>query len=240
MADRFVRITLEGPCKNSSGDVRDEISLRYGTEPAMLSSGSYVTDSLLNSDAIPVSERAGAPPKFTPGKPIIYTLKWSDEEMRSAIVPDYVAVHYFGDWTIKPGMPMLENMSPERTHPAEKRRIENVWGGCPREERDRMIQNHWRSLAKIGAPAVPPVIIHQLDSAYRMIPHWHYRPWENFGWDKDSYKKVVPFPNGQAPIASLDNMTPELKAQIDQYVQQQLAAALAAAAPPAASRGKAA
>ena len=231
MTDRFVRITLEAPFVTAAGDQRDEVSFRYGTEPATLASGGYVQDVGLGADAVPVSQRAGAPPKFIPGKPIIYTLKWSNPEFRSAVVPTEAAVNYFGDWTIQPGSFNPED-STERSFPMEKKRIESVWGGLPREPRKLDVPGHYKSLRAIGPPAVPRVVIHQLDSMMRLVAGFEYRPWEHFSWDQHHYAVMdqVPapthlvMPNGAA-------ITPEMQSMLEQLVQQQVEMRLADAKP---------
>jgi len=190
MADRFVRITLEKPYFNGLGEGERVLALRYGTEPARLINGGYVADGVDGiSEAIPVSARlasmnaGGQPPRYLPGKPITYDLAWTDEDMRQVVVPDYVAMHYFGDWTLLPGE--AAGITVERTYAAEKRRIATVWRGFKKEPRDRNIPNHWRSLRNVGPPDVPHVMIEQLDSALRRTTHAAYRPWEHFKWEQD-------------------------------------------------------
>lgn len=229
MADRFVRITLERQYVNEGGEPQHVISLRYGTEPAVRV-GEYVADPG-GGEAVPVSgramfgqERQGAPAQFLPGKPIIYEMNWSREDGRCAIVPDYVAMNYFGDWTIHSGQAMS---TPERTHPAEKRRVAALWHDYKREQRNANIPNHWRNLKKIAPPCVPHVVIHLLDSAYRSIPNFEYRPWDHFKWEQDCIK-LAPEPMA-APVGMVmpNGMPFDMSALIQQMVEEQVAAALA-------------
>lgn len=232
MADRFVRITLEREYVNEAGESQRILSLRYGTEPAVRL-GEYVPDPA-GGEAVPVSaramfaqERAGAPAQFVRGKPILYQFDWSREDGRAAIVPDYVAMSYFGDWTVAAGQEMLGNA--ERTHPAEKRRVAQLWHDYKREARNPNVPNHWRNLKKIAPPCVPHVVIHLLDSAYRVVPNFEYRPWEHFKWEQDCIK-VAPeaapvglvMPNGM-PL----EMSAIIAQMVEQQVQEQVAAFLA-------------
>ncbi len=180
---RFARVTMLEPYKDMEGMELAQVVLRYGYEPARMVSGSYYGES------VPISERAwedgtGRPPKFIHGKPIEWAMRWDDPEYRSVITPDYVAHHYFGDWTIPVSQVQSYN-EPERTYTAEKRRIATVWGGYLMEQRDRNIGNHWRSLRKIAPPRVPRVLIEPLDSGQRAIPGQAFDPWKHFAWEKD-------------------------------------------------------
>ena len=228
--DRFVRITLEEQYRNHAGEELDVVGLRFGSEPAQ-QVGSYAEDPLTGA-AVPVSERAmigaergGMPAKFVPGRPIVYEMRWSDPDQRQAVVPDYVAIHYFGDWKLTPG----SGFSSEASHPAEKRRVASIWGNYVKEPRDVMQPNHWRNLRKIAPPCVPRVVIHRLDSAYREIPGFAYRPWESFQWEKDCVQLTPSHQAQHAPRGLVDaNGVPlDLSATIQALVAEQVALALA-------------
>lgn len=216
---RFARVTLLETFKDLEGNELAQVVLRYGYEPARMVSGSYY-----GSETVPISERTwedgqGRPPKFTRGKPIEWAMRWDDPEYRAVIVPDYVAHHYFGDWTIP--VSQLQNYNePERTYTAEKRRIATVWGGFLMEQRDRNIGNHWRSLRKIGPPRVPRVKIEPLDATQRAIPGQSYDPWAHFMWEKEC--SSIPRPMLEA-VADGNFVT---QAQLEQIVAAKVAEAL--------------
>jgi hypothetical protein len=188
--DRFARVTLLEPLKNADGEFLEKVVLRYGFEQAQRVSGAYWGGA--NNEYVPMSERMwedgnGRPPQFRRGNPIDYIMVWDDPEYRSVIVPDYVAHHYFGDWTIPVSQTSNYN-EPERTYTAEKRRVATLWGDYTKEPRDRNIANHWRSLRKIAPPQVARVEIQPLDAAQRAIPGQTYNPWRHFMWEKDCVK----------------------------------------------------
>ena len=216
--DRFVRVTLEKPYHKDNGEFMDIVGVRYGTEPAVMA-GSQVADSVWKSELLSQidGERLS---RVIPGKPIIYEMQWTHEERRTMVVPDYVARHHFGDWDLKPGEGQIG--AGERTHPAEKRRIATLWGGYKRETRDRMVPNHWRSLRITGAPNVPHVVIHALDSAYRQIPGFEFRPWDFYAWDKDVTASAL----AKAPteLVGPNGLPLDLDAKLERMVEERVQA----------------
>jgi hypothetical protein len=213
MSDRFARITLLEQFVNDSGQAIDRIGLRYGSEPARLA-GSYYTDPATGADAVmvsPMPDSTGRPTRMIPGEPIRYFLNWADEDYRVAVVPDYVARHYFGDWTIKPGE--WDRSTPERNFNAEKDRVARIWGDYKKEAWTRDM--NWRGLKKVSPPCVPKVQIQLLDGAQRAIPGSLYIPWEHFNWAADCIEiagSVTPTPAMVLP----DQITPQMQELIKQ------------------------
>jgi hypothetical protein len=220
MSDSFARVTLLELYRARDGRELDEVKLRFGFEPARLVGGGY-----WSADTVPTSERAwedgrGRPPRFERGKPIDYVMRWSDPEYRSVVVPMHVAMHWFGDWTITPGMQQNYEY-PERNYAVERNRVASIWGGYVMERRDRNVEGHWRSLRRIAPPLVPKVAIIALDASQRAAAGEPYNPWTHFAWENQCTKLV---PEGEpTPSVSGVYLTP---AQISEMVASQVAEAL--------------
>lgn len=181
MATDMIRVTLTAPyLPDTLRPEGRELSMRYGTSDAILPDA-------MNSEDYVIDMRTRQP-KIIPGSPILYVLKYEDENMRSTIMPEAAAKHYFGNWDIAdPAPPQTDT---EKTKPYEKMRLTTLWGDYKKRPRDRNVGNDWRSLDKIAPPVVPHVVLEKIGNNLQPVAGFAWDPWTEYAWDMDCVENV--------------------------------------------------
>jgi hypothetical protein len=157
----MLRITLEQ-------DYGERIGLKFGYES--------VTPIPMGANGVPLVEvdnsltRAGhrAP---SLAQPRIWWLEYANEDERSALVPNEVAVHYFGDWRSGTDPVAEENKQIPKFN-NERARVAMAWGDYQYTRRGRY------STTKIAVPRVPHVVIHNVNANGSSVGTWAFRPWD--------------------------------------------------------------
>lgn len=181
MANEMIRVTLNEPYLPDT--LRPEgrpVSLRYGTTEAIIPDA-------MNSDSYVIDMRTNQP-RIISGEPILYVLNYGDEQLRSTIMPEAAAKHYFGNWDIvDPAPPQSDS---EKTKPYEKMRLTALWGDYKKRPRDRNVGNDWRALERIAPPVVPHVLLEKIGSNLQPVAGFAWDPWAQYAWDLDCVENV--------------------------------------------------
>jgi hypothetical protein len=209
LMSKNVIVTLDKPYM---GDPQKTVVLVYGFGEATPNGpDSYQEQG--GTNPVPASERlfsqdaSFAAPRWEPGKPNHWHLRFEEGPLgdcacgqdpetvvgREAIMPGPVARHWFGDWDVayyelqaSKGI-RLENWL-KRTWHRDRVATEN-WGGYEMDfpvgvqVYDQRGAVNVRALRKYGAPNIPHVTIHRLDTMMRKLPNTKAVIWDIFKWE---------------------------------------------------------
>lgn len=252
LMSKTVHVSLDAPYMD---DPQKTVVLLWGYGEATPSGQDRYQDDGAGTNPVPASERlfsqdpAFAAPRWIPGKPIHFHLRWEEGPLgkcacgqdpdtivtREALMPGPVARHWFGDWDVVsyelrvvPGQMLPDWLT--RTWHRDRVAAEN-WGGWEMDfppgvpVYDSKGAVNVRALRKFGPPKVPQVTITRLDSMMRKMPQTEARIWEIFKW-QDACEKGprMHFFENHLETGKLTVTADELQKMIAQGVAAALAA----------------
>jgi len=112
-----------------------------------------------------------------PAKPRIWTLSWETPDDRSCLVPNEVAVHWFGDWRAGSDAEAVRNKQIPGFN-EERERVAMMWG----DYKYTPLRGHYSTI-KIAVPKMPRVTIHAVNANGSTVGDWVYKPWDFFKFE---------------------------------------------------------
>jgi len=112
-----------------------------------------------------------------PAQPRLWLLDWADERRRATLMPEEVAIHYFGN---PQAGPMTDALVQSRKVPVfndERQRVAMVWG----DYLYSALHGNYTTI-RIAVPRVPHIVIQSADQTGEAIVGTEYRPWDFFKW----------------------------------------------------------
>jgi hypothetical protein len=206
-----VRITLLEKYRKPE-ELNEPIRLVYGTDVAVPMSFGGMTSEAINDFRGPRQEIVA--------EPRVWLLHWDDEAMRSTLVPQEVAAHYFGDQRCKdPAAVKALVCNPLNV---ERDRVAKIWG-----DYDFASEFGPYSSIKIDVPRMPKVKIQNVNGNGVTVGESFYDPWAFFEFEKhlDPRSAQLRLKKAQANRAVVS--VKEMIEQLDENTLRQLAQGLA-------------
>src|SRR5271167_1343157 len=116
------------------------------------------------------------PREALPAEARVWMLDFADEDKRSTLMPDEVAVHYFGDMRAAAGDHPDVRARRIPNYNDERIRVAQVWGDYLMSDK----HGHYTTV-RIAVPRVPKVSITPVNqNGMAVVGSWSYRPHEFF------------------------------------------------------------
>lgn len=151
----MIKMTLEKPF-----GPKGTLKLRFDTSPAVKISPDNDEQGFAIMQA-----------RYRKGQPIYYPASGELKAGESCLIPEAVAVHYFGDWTIQQGVEPVGD--PRRTWGVEQKRVFKCWGDF-RFDYGRNSSDH----TPLGPPLMPHVLLQKVDDRGLVQEGFEFRPRE--------------------------------------------------------------
>jgi hypothetical protein len=168
-----------------------------------------------------------APRQALPAQPRVWVLDWADDRRRATLMPEEVAIHYFGNPESGPPTEPLVQMRKRPVFNDERVRVAQVWGDFLYSA----LHGNYTTV-RIAVPRVPHVVIQSVDQTGQPLEGTEYRPWAFFDWatqlDPNHVAEMQRYHETRAPLFSpapppnidLANLTGD---QLDQLAEALLA-----------------
>ena len=162
-----------------------------------------------------------------PAQPKVWLLDFSDDRRRRTLMPEEVAIHYFGNpQSGSPNEPLVA-ASKVPVFNDERVRVAQVWGDFLYSA----LHGPYATV-RIQVPRVPHVVVQSADQTGAPIEGTEYRPWTFFNWteqlDPNHEAEMTRYYANRAPMFSptppqqidISNLS---DAQLDQLAELMLA-----------------